>query len=59
MTRGSAEAFKLENRIRNVWQDKMLHSSSQTNGALGRIYERLGTIARNNTEPETTIMEIN
>lgn len=58
MTRGSAEAFKLENRIRNVWQDKMLHSSTQTNGALGRIYERLGTIARNNTEPDTITMEV-
>ncbi|MBR4832805.1 MAG: hypothetical protein IKU86_00525, partial [Thermoguttaceae bacterium] len=58
MTRGSAEAFKLENRIRNVWQDKMLHSSAQTNGALGRIYERLGTIARNNTEPETIAIEV-
>ncbi len=44
LTSGSLAAFQIENRIRNVWQDKMLSSSSTSNVALNRIYARLGEL---------------
>lgn len=61
MTRGSADAFKIESRLRNVYQNKMLAATYSTNAALGNIYRRLQEMARpsvkNQFETATLVVE--